>query len=282
MVGEVHDVAGPHHRLRETAVLVQHLIGENDRHRDRDDGLAEILALVPAQEQLLDHHTQDGDREGADDEGNHPLEHRDIARFDVPGLADHLLLQVDGDVGGEQEECAVRHVDRAHQSEDEGEAGGDDEQQAGEREPVEQRDGELTRLVDRCSRRRVGGPRPVREEQDPYDGQCDDQPDQDHRQFPHPPNLCRRESEGTEPQSGNLFGDDVRRRRHGTPSPVDHGSDRAGAPTGPSERRPTVRRRGSERTTSGPRVSPVIGGAEPSLPSGCAPAASSGCCSRGS
>ena len=110
----------------------------------------------------------------------------------------------------------MSHVDRAHQSEDEGEAGGDDEQEAGERQPVEQRDDELSRLVDRSSRRRVGGPRPVREEQDPHHGQCDDQPDQDQRQFPNPPNLCRRESEGTEPQSGNIFGDDL---RHGTPPP---------------------------------------------------------------
>ena len=122
-----------------------------------------------------------------------------------------------------------------------GEAGGDDEQEAGEGRPIEQRDDELSRLVDRSSRRRVGGPRPVREEQDPHHGQCDDQPDQDQRQFPNPPNLCRRESEGTEPQSGNIFGDDL---RHGTPSPVDHGSDRARAPKGPRERRAGVRRRG--------------------------------------
>ena len=89
---------------------------------------------------------------GSDEQRDDPLRHRDLVGFDVAGLADHPLLHVDRDVGGEQEERAVGHVDGAHQPEDEGEAGRDDEQQAGERQSVEQGDDELSRLVDRSSR----------------------------------------------------------------------------------------------------------------------------------
>ena len=72
-LGEVGDSPGHTIFFARPPYVGQHLVGEDDRHRDRDDRLAEILALVPAQEHLLDHHAQDGDRERSDQQGNHPL-----------------------------------------------------------------------------------------------------------------------------------------------------------------------------------------------------------------
>ena len=57
---EVGDRRRPDHPLGETAEAGQHLIGEDHRDRHRDQGLAEILALVPAQEHLLDDEAEDG------------------------------------------------------------------------------------------------------------------------------------------------------------------------------------------------------------------------------
>ena len=39
--------------LRDAAVVGEHLVGEDDRDRDGDQRLAQVLALVPAQEELL-------------------------------------------------------------------------------------------------------------------------------------------------------------------------------------------------------------------------------------
>ncbi len=85
------------------------------------------------------------------------------------------LLDVDGEVGGEQEERTVRHVDGAHEPEDQGEARRNDEQQAGEGEAVEHRDDELARFADGRTGRRVCGPRPVGDEQHPEQGERDEQ-----------------------------------------------------------------------------------------------------------
>ncbi len=41
--------------LGDAAEVSEHLVGEDDRDRDRDQRLAQILALVPAQEELLHH-----------------------------------------------------------------------------------------------------------------------------------------------------------------------------------------------------------------------------------
>ena len=90
--------------------------------------------------------------------------------LDVARLADHLLLQVDGDVGGEQEQGAVGHVDGAHQPEDQGEPGSDHEHQTGKGDTVEQRDEKLARLVNRRAGRRSGS-----EEQHPTDDEHDRQ-----------------------------------------------------------------------------------------------------------
>ena len=97
-----------------------------------------------------------GDRR-ADEQRDDPRQHVDVLGRDVALLADHPLLHLDGDVGGEQEEGAVGHVDGAHQPEDQREPGGDDEVQPGRREPVEQGDDELAGLVDRRSGRRAAG-----------------------------------------------------------------------------------------------------------------------------
>ena len=77
-------------------------------------------------------------------------------------------LELDGDVGGEQEQGAVGHVDRAHQAEDQGEPGRDHEHQAGKGDPVEEGDEELAGLIDRCTGRRTGG-----EEQHPTEHEHD-------------------------------------------------------------------------------------------------------------
>ena len=57
-------------------------------------------------------------------------------------------LQLERDVAAEQEERAVRHVDDAHQPEDEREAARDDEVERRRGDAVEQRDQEVLRVVD--------------------------------------------------------------------------------------------------------------------------------------
>ena len=65
-----------------------------------------------------------------------------------PG-ARHPLLDLVGDVAAEEVERAVRHVHDAHEPEDEREAARDDEEQPGEREPVEHGRQERARVVER-------------------------------------------------------------------------------------------------------------------------------------
>jgi hypothetical protein len=59
------------------------------------------------------------------------------------------LLHLQREVAAEQVERAVRHVDDAHQTEDQREAAGDDEEQGGERHAVERHDGELAQILAR-------------------------------------------------------------------------------------------------------------------------------------
>ena len=61
----------------------------------------------------------------------------------------HCLLRVVRDVTAQEKERSLGHVDHAHQSENECETARDDEEQAGEREAVQQRDEEVRRIVDR-------------------------------------------------------------------------------------------------------------------------------------
>ena len=48
-----------HDRRRRRAEVGQHLVGQDQRHGDRDQRLPQVLALVPAQEQLM-HDQADG------------------------------------------------------------------------------------------------------------------------------------------------------------------------------------------------------------------------------
>ena len=55
-----------------------HLVGDDHRDGDRQQRLAEILTLVPAEQQLLDDKPDDGDDRGGDEYREHPLPGRDV------------------------------------------------------------------------------------------------------------------------------------------------------------------------------------------------------------
>ena len=93
-------------------------------------------------------------------------------------LADHVALQLQRDVAAEQEERAVRHVDDAHQAEDEREAARDDEVEARGRDAVEHRDDEVLRVVDRRAEARRELPGRRREEEHPEDREHREHPEQ--------------------------------------------------------------------------------------------------------
>ena len=126
-----------------------HLIGDDHRDRDRDQRLSEVLALVPAQEELLDQDSEDGDDRHRDEERDDPFPRVDVGRLNGEALSRHPLLDLVRDVGAEEVEGAVRHVDGAHEAEDEGEAARDDEEEPGERDRVEQGVDESPGVVDR-------------------------------------------------------------------------------------------------------------------------------------
>ena len=67
-----------------------------------------------------------------------PLERVHLARLEREPGSRHPLLNLVGDVATEEVERAMRHVDDAHEPEDQREAARDDEEQARERQPVEQ------------------------------------------------------------------------------------------------------------------------------------------------
>ena len=75
------------------------LVEEDHGDRDRDQGLAELLALRPAQKGLLRAEADDGEAECADQRRQQPFPGRDLAAREAeagPG-ARELLLQVVGD-----------------------------------------------------------------------------------------------------------------------------------------------------------------------------------------
>ena len=51
----------------------EHLVGDDHRDRDRDQRLAQLLALVPAQEDLLDDEADDTDHADRHERGEDPL-----------------------------------------------------------------------------------------------------------------------------------------------------------------------------------------------------------------
>ena len=174
----------PRHRLGQAAGAGQHLVGEDHGDGHRDQRLAQFLALVPAQEHL-EHHQPDDSGDGRPDEqGDDPRQHVDVLGGDVALLADHPLLDLDRDVGGEQEQGTVGHVDGAHQPEDQGEPGRDDEVQPSGSEPVEERDDELAWFAGRRSCRGAAG-----EEQHPGEHEGDGEGADD---GPHVHSMARR------------------------------------------------------------------------------------------
>ena len=157
-VGERVEVARPGDVLRDAAEVREHLVGEDDRDRDRDQRLAQVLALRPAEEELLHHEARGRDDRDADERRNDPVREVDLRALEAEraALADHAPLDRERDVAAEQEERAVRHVDDAHEAEDEREAARDDEVEAGGGDAVQHRDQEVLRVVHgRAERRRV-------------------------------------------------------------------------------------------------------------------------------
>ena len=104
------------------------LVGDDHRDGDRYQRLPEILALVPAQKQLLHAETDDRDDAHGDEQRHDPLERVDLAGLEAEAGAGHPLLHLVGDVAAEEVQGAVRHVHDAHEPEDEREAARDDEQ----------------------------------------------------------------------------------------------------------------------------------------------------------
>jgi hypothetical protein len=125
------------------------LVGDDHRDGDRDQCLAEFLALVPAQERLLHHEADDGDAGRGDEERHEPLPGVHLAPLEREALAGHALLHLVGDVAPEEVEGAVRHVHDAHEAEDQREAARDDEEGGGEGERVEDDLEERRRIVHR-------------------------------------------------------------------------------------------------------------------------------------
>jgi hypothetical protein len=114
------------------------LVGDDHRDRDRDQGLAELLALVPAEETLLRDQAHDGDAGRRDEERKDPLPRVHVGGRDREALTSHRLLNLVGDVAAEEVEGAVRHVHDAHQPENQGEPARDDEERSGEGDRVEE------------------------------------------------------------------------------------------------------------------------------------------------
>ena len=143
--------------LGKGAEVRDHLVGQDDRDRDRDQRLPELLTLVPTQEQLLHRKTDEPDRHRRDHRRNEPLPEAHLRAQDAEGgvLTDELALELQGDVAAEQEERAVRHVHDPHQPEDEREPTGDHEVHASGGEAVQQGDDEVVSVVDRRAERRL-------------------------------------------------------------------------------------------------------------------------------
>jgi hypothetical protein len=125
--------------------------------------------------QLLHQQADAGDDEDGRERRQHPLREADLRAREAERAAasDHVALDAQRDVAAEQEERAVRHVDDAHQAEDQREPARDDEVQRRRGEPVEQRDQEVLRVVDRRTEARAR-----RDEQDPDDRERDEREQQ--------------------------------------------------------------------------------------------------------
>ena len=126
------------------------------------------------------HDADHADEQRAGDERDDPVDDADLRAREAEraALADEVALQLERDVAAEQEERAVRHVDDAHQAEDQGEAGRDDEVQARRRDAVQHHDDEVLAVVVRGAEAHVLADEPDPEHDE--DGRGDSQP-QAHR-----------------------------------------------------------------------------------------------------
>ena len=130
--------------LRDPAEMGERLVGDDHGDGDRDQRLAKLLPLIPAEKELLHHEPDDADCERCDDERDDPVAHASLrASEGGRGLsARQTLLQVEREESGQHVKRAVSHVDDAHQPEDEREAARDDEIEPGESEAVQADDDE--------------------------------------------------------------------------------------------------------------------------------------------
>ena len=103
----------------------EHQIGGDDGNADRDQGLAQFVAGEALKHEYLQQRADQREHERAGDDAEEPI---------VGPLRD-----VVADIGAEQIERAMREIDVAHQAEDQGEAAGDQEIEARQRDAVEHR-----------------------------------------------------------------------------------------------------------------------------------------------
>ncbi len=82
-VDELVDRAREGHVLGGAAARVHDdLVGHDHRDRDRDQRLAQLLALIPAQQHLLHHEPEHAGDERGDAEHDEPVEQADLRRGD--------------------------------------------------------------------------------------------------------------------------------------------------------------------------------------------------------
>ena len=132
--------AGPGDVLRDAAEVGEHLVGEDDRDRDRDQRLAQLLALVPAQERPAASPRPTTPTSSAPmSVGSTQLRRLtwSLVRPNTAPSPTQWRCSFERDVAAEQEEGAVRHVDDAHQAEDQREAARDDEVEPGRGDAVQ-------------------------------------------------------------------------------------------------------------------------------------------------
>ena len=143
--------------LSKGAEVGDHLIRQDDRDRNGDQSLPELLTLIPTQERLLHGKTDEPDRQRGEQSWNEPLPEAHLRAQETERrvLTDELALELQRDVAAEQEESPVRHVHDPHQPEDEREPAGHHEVDARRSKTVQQRDDEVMRVVDSRAERRL-------------------------------------------------------------------------------------------------------------------------------
>ena len=143
---------GRHRHLVEVAAPApQHQVGEDERDRDGDQRLAQVLPLHPAEDRELQHDAEQRDDHEGGDQGEDP----------ASGAVRDLVAEI----AAEQIKRAVRQIDVAHQPEDQREAARHQEIEPAERDAVEQRAQEDALAAEHLLKLR----RPDREDQEQQD-----------------------------------------------------------------------------------------------------------------